>query len=98
MQIPLPEGINFVREVVTNHAVSRLWAGRMHPSAVCSPKPLLHQLFLCIYLFIYFKVVRDFIQKQAEVQRRHTAKELGPLICQVFLCLFGKAVSKLLQE
>lgn len=33
VQIPLPEGINFVREVVTNHAVSRLWVGGCTPGS-----------------------------------------------------------------
>lgn len=31
VQIPLPEGINFVNEVVTNHAVSGAWGERHLP-------------------------------------------------------------------
>lgn len=43
VQIPLPEGINFVREVVTNHAVSRLWVGGCTPG---SSPPTTPQCFL----------------------------------------------------
>lgn len=42
VQIPLPEGIDFVREVVTNHAVSRGTVGkegRAFPSLHSSPLP-----------------------------------------------------------
>lgn len=62
VQIPLPEGINFVREVVTNHAVSRL-CGREDahqglppqpaaPQCCLPPKPLLHKLLLPIFFFL----------------------------------------------
>lgn len=44
VQIPIPEGIDFVHEVVTNHAVSGGLLGKVvgpHPSAVPDSSPAL---------------------------------------------------------